>query len=345
VIKYSPDDEGKAEKKVVSRFLPLHAAMSRNVPLQTAAAILMAYPDAVKEKDYRGMLPLHYACGSGAPELCLAMRLMMYKQAAKTTEPQENSLPIHQLCQWGAISEEAIHLLLMAYPESIDAKDIHGKTPLDIICETRDGEEAIELGKVLKRCCLAIGMNVEEEKDEQVNAKTEIMELEHKFNAEQTNHANEKALLMSEIDTLQVQVDYLRSNTSATETQVMELQNALERLLGKQMDIEKKYLVATSNLAKLQAENGALDQEKRNLEEYLKQSVVIEKKHKQEISRLSDMLENYSDHNTILKSNVKSLTADLASRNEDIKEMTKKINCYGKNFQEFYILQRSRGPN
>mmetsp|Transcript_2028 Transcript_2028/g.3109 ORF Transcript_2028/g.3109 Transcript_2028/m.3109 type:complete len:119 (-) Transcript_2028:254-610(-) len=117
------------------------------------------------------------------------------------------------------------------------------------------------------------------------------------------------------------------------------------RLLGKQMDIEKKYSVATSNLAKLQAENGALDQEKRNLEEYLKQSVVIEKKHKQEISRLSDMLENYSDHNTILKSNVKSLTADLASRNEDIKEMTKKMNCYGKNFQEFYILQRSRGPN
>ena len=104
MIKYSPDDEGKAEKKVVSRFLPLHAAMSRNVPLQTAAAILMAYPDAVKEKDYRGMLPLHYACGSGAPEQCLAMLLMMYKQAAKTTEPQENSLPIHQLCQWGAIS-------------------------------------------------------------------------------------------------------------------------------------------------------------------------------------------------------------------------------------------------
>eukprot|EP00590_Aulacoseira_subarctica_P004308 CAMPEP_0172434154 /NCGR_PEP_ID=MMETSP1064-20121228/70479_1 /TAXON_ID=202472 /ORGANISM="Aulacoseira subarctica , Strain CCAP 1002/5" /LENGTH=455 /DNA_ID=CAMNT_0013182353 /DNA_START=81 /DNA_END=1446 /DNA_ORIENTATION=+ len=368
VVKYSPDDEGKAEKKVVSRFLPLHAAMSRNVPLQMAAAILMAYPDAVKEKDYRGMLPLHYACGSGAPEQCLAMLLMMYKQAAKTTEPQENSLPIHQLCQWGAISEEAIHLLLMAYPESIDAKDIHGKTPLDIICETREGEEAIELGKVLKRCCLAIGMNVEEEKDEQVNAKTEIMELEHKINAEQTNHANEKALLMSEIDTLQVQVDYLRSNTSATERQVtelqnamddeidtlqvqvdylrsntsaterqvMELQNAMERLLGKQMDIEKKYSVATSNLAKLQAENGALDQEKRNLEEYLKQSVFIEKKHKQEISRLSDMLENYSDHNTILKSNVKSLTADLASRNEDIKEMTKKMNCYGKNFQEFY---------
>jgi chromosome segregation ATPase len=176
---------------------------------------------------------------------------------------------------------------------------------------------------------------VEEEQVDQVNAKTDIMELEHKFNAEQTNHANEKALLMSEIDTLQVQVDYLRSNTSATEKQVMELQNAMERLLGKQMDIEKKYSVATSNLAKLQAENGALDQEKRNLEEYLKQSVIIEKNQKQEISRLSDMLENYSDHNTILKSNVKSLTANLASRNEDIKEMTKNMNSYGKNFQEF----------
>ena len=107
------------------------------------------------------------------------------------------------------------------------------------------------------------------------------------------------------------------------------------RLLGKQMDIEKKYSEATSNLAKFQAENGALDQEKRNLEEYLKQSVIIEKNQKQEISRLSDMLENYSDHNTILKSNVKSLTADLASRNEDIKENTKNMNSYGKNFQEF----------
>mmetsp|Transcript_2025 Transcript_2025/g.3103 ORF Transcript_2025/g.3103 Transcript_2025/m.3103 type:complete len:89 (-) Transcript_2025:422-688(-) len=34
---------------------------------------------------------------------------------------------------------------------------------------------------------------------------------------------------MSEIDTLQVQVDYLRSNTTATEKQVMELQNAATR--------------------------------------------------------------------------------------------------------------------
>jgi hypothetical protein len=338
VVKYAPaveEGEGREEKKILTRFLPLHAAMFRNAPLQTAAAILMAFPEAVKEPDHRGMLPLHYACASGASEQCISMLLMMYNQGAKTADPMENSLPIHQLCQWGAISEEALHLLLIAYPESVDAKDSHGMTPLDIITENREGEDAMELTKVLKRCTLAISMNLDE-KDGDNKANARIDELEQILINEKNAHDSKTELLNTEIGMLQEQVTYLRNNNSATEKQVMELQTAMQGLLGKQMDIDKRYSEATMHVTKLRTEISELDKQKRNLEELQKQGIASEKKQKQEISRLNSMLESYNEHNVALKKTVKSLNADMESKEKEIREMTKKMEFYAENFEVFY---------
>lgn len=340
VIKYGSTtdeeiNEGQAEKKVLTRFLPLHAAMFRNAPLQTAAAILMAYPEAVKEPDHRGMLPLHYACASGASEQCIAMLLMMYNEGARTADPNENTLPIHQLCQWGAISEEALHLLLIAYPESVDAKDSHGMTPLDIITESREGEDAAELTKVLKRCSLAVGMNMDE-KDGDGKANERILELEKILKAERKAHDDKTKLLHAETAMLQEQIAYLREHNSSTEKQVMELQNSLQSLLAKQMDIEKKYTEATMHVTKLRNEISDLDQQKRNLEEIHKQSIASEKKQKQEIARLNSMLESYNEHNVALKKMVKSLNVDMESKSEEIIMMNKKMELYSEKFEVFY---------
>jgi hypothetical protein len=177
----------------------------------------MAYPEAVKKPDHRGMLPLHYACASGAPEQHIAMLLMIYQQGARTMDTVENSLPIHQLCQRRTLYEEAFCLLLIANPESIDAKDINGKTPLDII-----------------------------------TAK-----------------------------------------------------HAMARVVGVLQETEAKLLEALSNVAKLQAEVGVLEQGTRSLEERLNEISAAEQMWKRELFCLTNLLKIYSDCNSILKSKVK----------------------------------------
>jgi chromosome segregation ATPase len=179
-------------------------------------------------------------------------------------------------------------------------------------------------------------MNVDEKKIDHNLSDAGTAEIEQKLLTEKRNYEHEKELLHSEIDTLQVQVDYLRSSSTSMEKQVMELQGAMERLLRKQMDNEKKNSDGTSTAAKLRIDIGKLEQEKRTQEELFKQSAAVEKKQKQEISRLSDMLESYCDHNATLKNTVKSLNADIASLNQESSEMSKKMNLYGEKFEGFY---------
>jgi ankyrin repeat protein len=260
MIKHANKKEEGGET-LASRFLPLHAAMARNAPIQTTAALLMAYPEAVKVPDSRGLLPLHYACGNGGAQECIATLLMMYTQGARTQEPIENSLPIHQLCQWGAISEEALLLLLMANLESIDAKNIDGKTPLQIIAETREGEEAVELAKALKRYSLIIGMNLDDKADQSYNGTEIIAELEQKLIDEQQKNKNDALTLKEEVDSLKVQIDYIQTNKTASENRVMELQGATEKLLKKQVDSEKRRSEANSTESKLRAEVEKLEHE------------------------------------------------------------------------------------
>jgi hypothetical protein len=338
VIKYAPPEEegndGNKEKKVLTSFLPLHAAMARNAPHQTSVAILMAYPEAVKEPDHRGMLPLHYACASGASEQRIAMLLMMYNQGARTIDTVENSLPIHQLCQRSAVSEESLRLLLIANPDSVDAKDVHGKTPLDIIAEIHGGEDAARLSKVFKLISLAIGMNIDAKVD-QSRTVERISNLEKILKDEKLNREQEIDLLYSGIETLQVQADYLLSSNSSMEKQFLELQKAMTRVLGVQQETEVKLSDALSNVAKLQAEVGLLDQEKRNLEVCLNDIDSSEKARKKELSRLTDLLKIYSDCNTMLKYKAKSLNLEIAAKNEEVNEMSIKLNHCAESFDSF----------
>jgi ankyrin repeat protein len=327
-------DGGKEEKKILTSFLPLHAAMARNAPHQTAVAILMAYPEAVKKPDHRGMLPLHYACASGAPEQRIAMLLMIYQQGARTMDTVENSLPIHQLCQRRILSEEAFRLLLIANPESIDAKDINGKTPLDIITAKHGAEDAARLEKLFKLISLAIGMNVDVKADRSHSVK-KIANLEKMLKDEKLNREQEIELLKSGIGTLQVQADYLQSSNSSMETQLLELQNAMARVVGVQQETEAKLLEALSNVAKLQAEVGVLEQGKRSLEERLNEIGAAEQMWKRELFRLTNLLKIYSDCNSMLKSKAKSLNIDIQTKNEEVNETSKKLNACAESCDSF----------
>lgn len=327
-------DGGKEEKKVVTSFLPLHAAMARNAPHQTAVAILMAYPEAVKKPDHRGMLPLHYACASGAPEQRIAMLLMIYQQGARTVDTVENSLPIHQLCQRRTISEEAFRLLLIANPESIDAKDINGKTPLDIISSKHGVEDAARLEKLFKLISLAIGMNVDVKADRSHSVK-KIANLEKSLKDEKLNRQQEIELLKSGIGTLQVQADYLQSSNTSMETQLLELQNAMARVVGVQQETEAKLTEALSNVSKLQAEVGVLEQGKRSLEERLNEMGAAEHMWKRELFRLTNLLKIYSDCNGMLKSKAKSLNLEIQTKNEEVNETLKKLNICAESCDSF----------
>jgi len=289
------------------RLLPIHAAMMHEAPLKVAAALLMAFPEAVQEVDCHGRLPLHYACQTKQNNYSsIAMLLMVHNQGAKVMERSENYLPIHQLCQFGAISEEVLQLLLVANPDSIDAKDIRGRTPLDILVERfqTDGEEFI---KVLKRCNIVIGMSLTKQIPHAVN-KTSHSDLDPK----------QICKLNAEIESLQFQVDSFEVNKALLENkQVMNLQTAFEMILRKQIETETKYYQANRTAAKLQHQVDQLEQEKKQLECQLRQIASSEHGHQQKVSKLNEIIEKYSNCHDILRTTVKCLTSDLVYQQQE----------------------------
>ena len=294
--------------------LPIHAAMMHGAPLKVAAALLMAYPEAAQEVDCHGRLPLHYACQTKHTTFSsIALLLMVHNHGAKVMERSDNYLPIHQLCQFGAISEEILQLLLVANPDSIDAKDILGRTPLDILVERfqTDGEEFI---KILKRCSIVIEMSL----------------------AKQTPHAGNKisshsdvCKINAEIESLQVQVDSLEMNKAFLESkQVMNLQTAFEMLLRKQMETETKYYQVNCTAAKLQLQVDQLEQEKKQLECQLRQIVASEHGQQQKVLQLNDIIEKYSNCHDILRTTIKCLTSDLVYQQDQTTKMAEKNRLY-----------------
>lgn len=85
----------RTNKNIIKwRLLPLHASILFRAPFDVIEALILAYPEAVKLTDDRGMLPLHLA--------------------------------LHQ----SEIDKEIVSILLRKYPAAINMKDNNGRVPI-----------------------------------------------------------------------------------------------------------------------------------------------------------------------------------------------------------------------
>ena len=110
---------------------PLHQVVSQRPPLNIVDAMVSVFPDACwLPDDVLGKLPLHIACqnrASGEVQRCL---LIAFPDAVKLTDTVERRLPLHYACIDGYLNE--VSLLIAAEKRALKAKDIHGKTPVDL---------------------------------------------------------------------------------------------------------------------------------------------------------------------------------------------------------------------
>jgi len=111
---------------------PLHTAYEYGAPLEVVAALLQVCPDASKEKDEDGYTPLHLSCRFGAPLEAVAALLQVWPDAAKEKNEDGNT-PLHLACQFGA-PLEVMFSLLQVWPDATKEKDLHGRTPLQKSC-------------------------------------------------------------------------------------------------------------------------------------------------------------------------------------------------------------------
>jgi hypothetical protein len=72
VILHSPHYTKRIDS---SRGLPLHVAYRSGVPIEVLTALLEAYPDATKTRNYRNNLPCHIACFYGTSSEGMKMLL------------------------------------------------------------------------------------------------------------------------------------------------------------------------------------------------------------------------------------------------------------------------------
>ncbi len=125
--------------KVQCRFgktLPLHYACSCNESLEIIKIILDAYPNGAKVQNSKGDLPLHYACHYNASPDVIKMLLEANPQAAEVQS--EHGLPLHAACSSNA-SLDIIKIVFEAYPKAVEVKVETGHLPLHLLCKGTTG--------------------------------------------------------------------------------------------------------------------------------------------------------------------------------------------------------------
>ena len=105
--------------------LPIYMALRRKAPLEVIEALLKAYPEAARMREYYGMLLLHVACQAGA-SLEVVQAIHQSNQQAAQIQDLTGMLPLHLACSSEACRCDVICYLLDAYPESLEIRDSKG---------------------------------------------------------------------------------------------------------------------------------------------------------------------------------------------------------------------------
>jgi ankyrin repeat protein len=138
------------EEKSNDGDLPLHLACYHGSSLEVVMAVVEAYPKGVKETNLDANLPLHCAC---YPETDFSIEVisLLLKSYPESIDGEENETKAsHLLRGWanttqGNVSDVlneaiigghlfAVKLFLIAFPQSVLMRDIHGMVPLHYAC-------------------------------------------------------------------------------------------------------------------------------------------------------------------------------------------------------------------
>jgi len=99
-------------------------------PLDVITSLIDAHPLSTRITDERwDRLPLHFACIKNRPVSTVRLLIKSNPYGVKFRDKQHR-MPIHYACVWGDV--RMVRLLLEAFPESLNAVDEAGKTPLEI---------------------------------------------------------------------------------------------------------------------------------------------------------------------------------------------------------------------
>ena len=185
VIKFLVDvfPQGVRERDFIDN-LPLQWACNSGAPLDVVKLLYNEYPDSVKKKGWFGRHPLHLACENRAPRDVILFLFDSFPEAASVTMDGFGMFPLSCLCSshgdqkidtiilkillkahppaaysqtaiTGKLalhfaaekfhSQEALEVLLEAYPEGASIIDSDGDLALHVACRKRDSLKAIKL--------------------------------------------------------------------------------------------------------------------------------------------------------------------------------------------------------
>jgi hypothetical protein len=121
------------------RRLPLHCACRKNADPDVIRTLLLWDTNACMVPDTLGRVPLHYALSNGADAAVIDL-LLRYGPNATAVSDMRGWLPLHVACGVG-VSVAVITMLIQVYPESVHVKTAKGSDVIRTVsrsCVYRD---------------------------------------------------------------------------------------------------------------------------------------------------------------------------------------------------------------
>jgi len=117
----------------IDGMLPIHLAVYhsniRDDAVDTIKYLLEIHPESINVRDSRGQLPIHIAAEGKRADI-VELLLKHDPDAASKTTSLKRQLPMHLAARTGLT--EVAEVLFDAYPESMNIRDVNGKTSLDL---------------------------------------------------------------------------------------------------------------------------------------------------------------------------------------------------------------------
>ena len=338
------DTEDKSSN--IGRFLPLHAACSRQPPESFIELLLSTYPEAASIVDGQGYLSLHYACVNRANEGVINFLLIIHPDGAKVRDSTAGKLPLHHLSHRGPHSIGALYFLLSVYPQGVNEKDNSGYTPMEITkFANYPGRESV-LNAFKPVHCINPVASTKCEESWGVIAQEEKKEIGHQ---EKTIERKEKEIKAAhdELERLRNRLQDERSGTGQLLSQeiarindaMSALKNAeseLETMRKNRFDQELELKNNRQDMKNLDAEIISIKQQKRQMN---RERIVLKEKltlkleiHQETVSSLQSRFEEERKNIELSREKVKVLEDTYDQLNVDIQESVKQRETLEKEF-------------
>jgi hypothetical protein len=114
-------------------WLPLHHACANGASTGVLQMLTTAYPDSKVRQDHQNRTPLHfYATRNSDNPAAMATNVAILSDTGAAELPDRGGmLPMHYACAYGT-SPAVLKVLAEAYPESLNATESKGRTPMHL---------------------------------------------------------------------------------------------------------------------------------------------------------------------------------------------------------------------